>query len=484
MNHLPVINNFKNKKVFVIGDLMLDKYIFGTSIRISPEAPVPVIKQSSIEYTPGGAANVAKNIEDLGASAHLIGITGSDANAAILKRLLIKTSISTKNIITVRNRPTTVKTRIISDDQQIVRIDDECGSQISANTQNQLLSRISRVIRVNKPEAVIISDYNKGVITKKITQETIKLSKKLGAFISVDPKGADFSKYAGSSIVTPNRKEAELVFGQSIPGRTMMVKALKKIKNDINSEGLLITNGKEGVSFIRNNKVFHIPAVKKHVYDVTGAGDTFISAFTLSALCSDSWETAAEIANVAASIVISNLGTTSVSKDQLTTEIEKLSHSYSKVKNLKELSKALSDRRRKREKVVFTNGCFDILHTGHLKILKESRKQGDLLVVALNSDKSVRRLKGKNRPVISEIDRATMISSFNFVDYVVIFNEDTPLKIIREIKPDVITKGGDYKKEQVVGKKYVESYGGKIKIIPLERNKSTSEILDQIKRNS
>ncbi|MGI9533928.1 MAG: D-glycero-beta-D-manno-heptose-7-phosphate kinase [Thermodesulfobacteriota bacterium] len=484
MNYLSIINEFKNKKVLVIGDLMLDKYVFGTSSRISPEAPVPVISQSSTEFCLGGAANVAKNLTDLGAKTFLIGTAGIDNNAKILLNLLNKSGINTKNIIKDRNKPTTLKTRIISDDQQLVRIDEECGSDISLNIQNQILNRISRVIRINNPDAVIISDYNKGVITKKISREAIKIAKKSGAFVAVDPKGTDFIKYAGSNVITPNRKEAETVFGISISDNTALVKALRKINKETKTEGILITKGKEGVSFIRNNNVYDIPAVEKQVYDVTGAGDTFISVFTLSALCSDSWQAAAYISNIAASIVISNLGTTSLTKDHLTIEVEKLSHSYSKVKNIKDLKLVLAEKRKNGEKVVFTNGCFDILHTGHIKILKESREQGDLLIVALNSDKSVRKLKGKDRPVVSEIDRATMISSFDFVDYVVIFNDDTPINTIKQLKPDLITKGGDYKKEQVVGKKVVESYGGKVKIIPLEKTKSTSEIFDKIRRKN
>ena len=483
MNYLSVINDFKNKKVLVIGDLMLDKYLFGTTSRISPEAPVPVISQSRTEYALGGAANVAKNVIDLGAKAYLIGTTGNDNNAVIVQDLLRNSGITSKYILKDRKKPTTLKTRIISDDQQIVRIDEESVNEISSNIQNQLINRISRVIKQNKPDAVIISDYNKGVITRRICKETIKMSKRSGAFIAVDPKGADFSKYEGSNVITPNRKEAEAVFGHTITNN-IMVKALKKIKMLTKAEGILITKGKDGVSLIRNNKIFDIPALKKHVYDVTGAGDTFISVFTLSALCSESWESAARIANIAASIVISNLGTTSVTKDRLTFEIKNLSHSHSKITNIKDLSKVLSVRKKKGDRVVFTNGCFDILHTGHLKVLKESRKLGDILIVALNSDKSVRKLKGKDRPVVSEDDRATMIASFDFVDYVIIFNDDTPLNTVKKLKPDIITKGGDYKREQVIGKSFVEGYGGSLRIIPLEKNKSTSDMLKKIKINN
>ena len=483
MNYLSVINDFKNKKLLIIGDLMLDKYIFGTSSRISPEAPVPVISQSNTEFCLGGAANVAKNIIDLGARVRLIGTTGADNNAKILLRLLNKSGINTRNIIKDPNKPTTLKTRIISDDQQLVRIDEESHSEISSKIQSQLLNSISRVIQTYKPDAVIISDYNKGVITSKIAKETIKMVKKLGAFIAVDPKGTDFTKYSGANVITPNRREAEITSGFLLSDKTMLVKALKKINNETKTQGVLITKGKDGVSFIKNNRVFEIPAIKKHVYDVTGAGDTFISVFTLSVLCSDSWGTSVYIANVAASIVISNLGTTTLTKEQLLGEVKMLSHSYSKIQDIKELRRVLSDRRKKGENIVFTNGCFDILHTGHIKILKESRKLGDILIVALNSDKSVRKLKGKDRPVVSENDRASIISSFDFVDYVTVFKEDNPLNTIKKLKPDIITKGGDYKKEQVIGKNFVESYGGKVKIISLEKNRSTSNILDKIKKN-
>lgn len=481
MNYRSVINGFKSKNVLVIGDLILDKYISGTSRRISPEAPVPVISHGEIRYHLGGAANVVKNIISLGAKAHLIGTAGKDSNGMTMQKLLGKTGISSAGIIKDSDKPTTLKTRIISDNQQLLRIDEESTCEISSRIENQLLNTIKRFIRTYRPDGIIISDYNKGTVTNKICRETIKMARKSDTFIAVDPKGKDFIKYKGASVITPNRKEAEAAYGRTVPDEKTVIKALKKLKNDTEAEGILITKGKQGVSFIKGNKIFNVPTAERDVYDVTGAGDTFISTFTLSALCSHSWTVAAKIANAAASIAVSHLGTVSLAQDQLLRELDKTSVSQ-KIKDIKDLIPVLAERKKQGEKIAFTNGCFDILHTGHLKLLKESRKCGDLLIVALNSDRSVRKLKGKHRPIVSESDRATMISSFDFVDYVVIFDENTPLKTIRKLKPDVIIKGGDYRKEQVVGKSFVESYGGKIKIVPLEQSISTSYLVDRIKK--
>lgn len=481
MNYRSVINDFKSKNVLVIGDLILDKYISGTSNRISPEAPVPIISHGETEHQLGGASNVAKNIINLGAETHLIGTTGKDNNGRIILKLLGKEGINPKNIIKDSNKPTTLKTRVISGNQQLLRIDEECISEVSPDIQNQLLDMIHKIIRTSRPDGIIISDYNKGTVTDKICRETIKMAKKSGAFIAVDPKGKDFTKYKGTDVITPNRNESEAVYGQPISDKNILAKALKKIKSDTKAEGVVITKGSDGVSFIKRNKIFNVSTVEKDVYDVTGAGDTFISAFTLSVLCSDSWTIAAKIANAASSVVIDHLGTDSLTRDQLLYEVDKLSFPQ-KIQDIKDLILLLKERRKKGKKIAFTNGCFDILHTGHIKLLRESRKYGDLLVVALNSDRSVRKLKGKHRPIVSENDRATMVSSFDFVDYVIIFNEDTPLSTIRKLRPDVITKGGDYKKEQIVGKNFVESYGGQIRIIPLELNKSTSYFVDRIRK--
>ncbi len=479
MNYRSVINDFKSKKVLVIGDLILDKYISGTSGRISPEAPVPVISHNGTEYQLGGASNVAKNIINLGAETHLIGTAGKDNNGRTITKLLGKAGINPENIIKDSNKPTTLKTRIISGNQQLLRIDEERTSEISSDIQDQLLEMIQKVIRTSNPDAVIISDYNKGTVTDKICRVAIKMAERSGAFIAVDPKGKDFRKYRGANVITPNRNESETVYGKPISDNNVLVKALKKIKSDTGAEGVVITKGSEGVSFIKGNKVFNVPTAEKDVYDVTGAGDTFISAFTLSVLCSGSWTTAAKIANAASSVVIDHLGTGSLTRDQL---VNRLSFPE-KIQNIRDLIPVLNERRKKGEKVVFTNGCFDILHTGHIKLLRKSRKYGDLLVVALNSDRSVRKLKGENRPFFSENDRAAIVSEFTCVDYVIIFDEDTPLSTIKKLRPDVITKGADYKKEQIVGKDLVESCGGQVRIVPLEQGRSTSYFADKIRKD-
>ncbi len=483
MDYRSIINNFKNKKVLVIGDLILDKYVFGISSRISLEAPIPIVNYSNTEYHLGGASNVAKNVTKLGAKTYLVGIIGKDNNGRIIQRLLNKTGINSENIIKDKSKPTTLKTRIVSNNQQLLRIDEECSSEISSDTQDQLLDKLTEIIPSIKPDGIIISDYNKGTVTNKVSIKTIKLAKKFRALVAVDPKGKDFTKYKGANVITPNRREAEIACGHPISDKATLAKTLRRLQNDTESGGVIITKGREGISFIKDKKISHVPTFEKEICDVTGAGDTFISAFTLSVLCSDSWQSAAQIANAASSIVIGKLGTSSLTQNQLLHSLEKGSPSRLKIQNVKDLSIIITERKKRGEKIVFTNGCFDILHTGHIKILRESIKHGDLLVVALNSDESIRRYKSNNKPVVSEADRATIISSFDFVDYVVIFDEDTPLNTIKKLKPDVITKGGDYKKDQVVGKTFVERCGGEVKIIPLEKNRSTSHIIDKIRKS-
>jgi len=482
MNYPSIIHQFKKKKILVVGDIMLDEYIYGTSTRISPEAPVPIINKTEKILSPGGSANVANNLKQLGVRTFLIGTVGNDPNSKEITGLLRSEGFDLKNIIKDSHKPTTVKTRIISNGQQIARVDDEDPTGISVNIQNQVLNRVSKTLRMQRPDAVIISDYNKGLITKKVSKEIIKLARKYGSFISVDPKGEDFSKYSGTDLITPNRNEAETVTGLNLKNEKEIKACLKKLLLLSKTKSALITMGKDGISFLNSNNSFNtVPAQQINVFDVTGAGDTFISVFTLSLVISKSWNDSAYLANLASSLVVSSVGTTYTTSDQLL-RASAVKNENDKIIKLADLKKMLLASRKNGEKIVFTNGCFDLLHPGHIKILKESKKLGDILIVALNSDSSVKKLKGSGRPLVKEDERAHLLSLLEEVDFVVIFQELTPLKVIRELKPDIITKGGDYKKSEIVGSDFVKSKGGTVITIPLLKNHSTSRIIKSISK--
>jgi len=483
MSYSSIIHQFHNKKILVVGDIMLDEYIIGTSTRISPEAPVPVINKSGYVLSLGGAANVANNLKQLGVQTFLIGSVGNDQNGMNIDSLLRKEGFDLKNIIKNSRKPTTVKTRIISNGQQIARVDHEDTSEIQVNIQNQLINRISKILRMQKPDAVIISDYNKGLITKTIFSEIFKLAKKSKTYISVDPKGNDFSKYKGANLITPNRKEAEVITGISLNNIKNIKTGLKKLLSLSNTKSALITMGKDGISYLDTaGKTKTVSAEQVDVFDVTGAGDTFISVFTLCFIISNSWNDSAYLANLASSHVVSKLGTTYTTRNELF-KAASVMNENNKIVKLAELKKILSASRKNSDKIVFTNGCFDLLHPGHIKILKESKKLGDTLIVAINSDISVNKLKGKDRPIVKSEERAHLLALIDEVDFVVIFEDLTPLKIIKELKPDIITKGADYKKEDIIGADFIKSIGGKVVNIPLLKNHSTTNLIKNIYKN-
>lgn len=483
MNYTSIIHQFHDKKILVVGDIMLDEYIIGTSTRISPEAPVPVINKSGNVLSLGGAGNVANNLKQLGVQTFLIGSVGNDQNGKNLESLLKKEGFDLRNIIKSSRKPTTVKTRIISNGQQIARVDYEDTSEIQVNIQNQLINRVSKILRMQKPDAVIISDYNKGLVTKKVSKEIIKLAVKTKTFISVDPKVEDFSKYKGASLITPNRKEAEIVTGISLNNIKNIKAGLKKLLLISKAKSALITRGKDGISYLdTSGSTKTVPAEQVNVYDVTGAGDTFISVFTLCFIISKSWNDSAYLANLASSLVVSTVGTIYITRDELF-KAAAVRNENNKIVKLADLKKILSASRKNNGKIVFTNGCFDLLHPGHIKIIKESKKLGDTLIVALNSDNSVKKLKGRDRPIVKAQERAHLLTLIDEVDFVVIFKELTPLKIIMELKPDIITKGGDYKKENIVGADFVKSIGGKVVNIPLLKNHSTTNLIKNISKS-
>ena len=444
------------KKITVIGDVMIDWYLHGESSRISPEAPVPVVNFKESKFQLGGAANVANNLKHLEIEPFLIGAIGNDHFGSLLKEHLKAEKIKF-NLSTEKSFQTICKQRLMSSNQQLARIDYEKyfhGSKLT-NIFNTFIRNIA------KTDLIIVSDYGKGTIfnARKLIQSAKKLKKK----ILIDPKGKDFTKYKGANLITPNKAEFENIMGKVGSKRDLANKA-KKMLEDLNLESLIVTLGSEGMYVLtKSNKKItgdFINAYPQEVFDVSGAGDTTISALGAALSEGNDIFSAAEFANLAASISVSKLGTSTVSKDEVTSL---------------EASKG-----NKEQVIVFTNGCFDIIHSGHLDLLKEARSYGDKLIVGLNSDKSISKLKGSDRPIIGQSERKKILSALKFVDEVIIFNEENPLKLIKKLKPSILVKGADYTKEQVVGGEFVESYGGEIKLVKLIKGKSSSKIINKL----
>jgi len=461
-----------NAHVLVVGDVMLDRYWHANANRISPEAPVPVASITDTHDRAGGAANVALNISALGSKATLLGAIGEDQEGVNLQTLLASENIQTQLVAHPSIR-TTSKIRIVSRNQQLMRLDfddkaHECAADINA----------AFTTLVANSAIVILSDYGKGVLTdtQSIIQEANKLSKR----VIVDPKGSDFSKYKNASVITPNYAEFCAVVGECDSEQEIYDKA-EKLCVQNNFEALLITRSEKGMTLVmRDGEVTNFPAQKREVYDVTGAGDTVIAAFAMSLASDQDFKQAAYVANVAASIVVGKFGAATISAEELTHGMLSYESPNSKLVSSDFLAKRIEDAHVKKQTVVFTNGCFDVLHKGHAHLLREASSFGDIVVLALNSDESVRRLKGNDRPINTLQDRAEMLSYFSSVDWIVSFDEDTPESLIKLLNPDVLVKGGDYTPEQIVGAEHVIQQGGQVKVIPFVDGYSTSNIISSI----
>ncbi|MEJ5283908.1 MAG: bifunctional D-glycero-beta-D-manno-heptose-7-phosphate kinase/D-glycero-beta-D-manno-heptose 1-phosphate adenylyltransferase HldE [Brevinematia bacterium] len=446
-----MFENFNKVSVLVIGDVMLDTYLYGSVNRISPEAPVPVINIKKETFVLGGAANVANNISKLKAKTTLIGLVGEDDNAILLKNLLKEENIS-YNLFPMLSK-TITKTRIVSGNQQLLRIDFE--DSFSFNEENEKKFIFTLKDEIYKNDIVLISDYAKGVCSYDVCKEVIKEAKKQKKHILIDPKKKDWERYEGATLITPNLKELSEFVGENILNKDDEVKeALKTAYSKIKVDYLLVTRSEKGMTLYDGTKFYDFPTEAKEVYDVSGAGDTVIATLSVAIASGMSFEDAVFTANKAAGVVVAKAGTAPIYYDELVREFEK--QKLNKLLSLEELLVVLEDLKKKGKRIVFTNGCFDILHRGHITYLSEAKKLGDILVIGLNSDSSVKRLKGESRPINNENDRALMLSALEMVDYVVLFNEDTPYEILSKIKPDILVKGGDYKVENVVGREFAK----------------------------
>ncbi len=474
---------FDKCHVLVVGDLMLDEYLWGDVDRISPEAPVQIVSVRKEEYTPGGAGNVVNNLVALGANVLAVGVIGDAENG---NRLLEKLKgVDTSGIVREKGRLTTQKTRIIAAGQHVLRIDRETKTDISDRTFEILTEFIEK--KIPAVDVVLISDYGKGLLTNTLISKLATSARKHEKVVIADPKGLDFSKYSGVSLLTPNKKEASLASGIEITDESALFKSGERILKIANLERLLITCGKEGmVLFEQNREPYKIKAVARQVYDVSGAGDTVISVLGLAAASGLSFKQGAELANTAAGIVVGKVGTATVSKEELALALKEYPDEISfKYKSLSELADLARELKKKGKQIVVTNGCFDLLHAGHIMLFSASKQMGDVLIAAINNDDSVKDLKGQGRPVIGQKERIRILCALDSVDYVTVFSSSDELeKIIKTIQPDILTKGSNYTHEEVFGHEYVEEFGGKVVLVPVTENISSTEIINNIRKGS
>jgi D-beta-D-heptose 7-phosphate kinase/D-beta-D-heptose 1-phosphate adenosyltransferase len=463
----------------VIGDVMLDRYLIGEVNRISPEAPVPVVLLKSQHDRAGGAANVAANLSLLGIKTHIVGCIGHDAEATALLNLMTQVNINATNIIHSNSRPTIAKTRILGGHQQMMRIDQEDNGHFTETENTQLLNAIQQQLALN-PAAVILSDYGKGLLSTNVCQQVITQCNAAKIPVLVDPKGNNYSKYQHATALTPNKKETAEACATS-PNDPDLINKAAALKNSLDLQFLVVTRSEEGISLIDDNTHL-LPAIAKQVFDVSGAGDTVIATLAAGLMYELSPLEALQLANIAAGVVVGKVGTVPITREELIEALttEQSSEQAHKVCDLAQLIQKTETWKKAGQKIVFTNGCFDLLHAGHVTYLEAAKKRGDKLILGLNTDRSVSALKGPTRPVINENDRARVLAALESVDAVILFDEDTPLNLINTVKPNVIAKGSDYTADQVVGGKEVESWNGEIALIDLVAGRSTSNIIKKM----
>jgi D-beta-D-heptose 7-phosphate kinase/D-beta-D-heptose 1-phosphate adenosyltransferase len=482
---MPIdISKFDRCNLLVVGDLMLDEYLWGEVDRISPEAPVQVVSIKNEDYAMGGAGNVVNNIIALGAKVTAAGVVGTGKNGRILLDKFKDLGVDTAGIMQEPGMPTTQKTRIIASHQHVLRIDRETDKTISDTT----IDKITRFIedKIAGVDVVLISDYGKGLITKTLLSRLISAAQKHKKITIADPKGLDFSKYSGVSILTPNKKEAALASGVEIVDESTLFESGHKILQTVGLDKLLITCGKDGmVLFGQNREPFKVKAKARQVFDVSGAGDTVLSVFGLAIAAGASFKDAMSVANTAAGIVVGKVGTATLSREELATALTPDQDALSsKHKRMSELPALIQELKKKDKRIIMTNGCFDLLHPGHIMLFSASKELGDILIVGIDDDDSVKKLKGSGRPVIGVKERARILCALNSVDYVVVFSTGELTKLIEIIQPDVLTKGSNYTSEEVFGRERVEALGGKVVLIPVSEDISSTRIINDIKTST
>jgi len=467
--------DFKKVQILIVGDVMLDRYWHGGTSRISPEAPVPVVHINHINERPGGAANVALGVAALGANPHLLGLTGNDHAAEVLENLLVKEGIQYQ-FDKIENHTTITKLRVLSRNQQMIRLDME-GPFIYETIPTSLKHNYAKALE--NTDVVILSDYAKGTLSD--SAELIRLARLMNIPVIVDPKSQDFSVYQGASIITPNLKEFEAVVG---PCQTIdvLVQKAQDLLNQYDMGAILITRSEHGLSVILDNgEVTHIPSIARAVHDVTGAGDTVVAVLSVALAAGMDVVNSATLGNIAAGIAVGKLGAATVSLEELEWALGKEEVLPTGIMTEEALVVALKACKAKGERIVFTNGCFDILHAGHVMYLEQAKRLGDRVIVAVNDNASVARLKGPTRPINTLEDRMNVLAGLRSVDWVVPFSDDTPERMIQHIAPDVLVKGGDYQDLLALpGAQFVLSQGGEVKLLGLKEGCSTTRVIEAI----
>ena len=474
---LAPLDRLVDLHVWVVGDVMLDQYVTGAVERISPEAPVPVVRAQATEHRLGGAANVARQIAALGARVSLAGVVGEDDAGGQLLELCEAAHIDSRAVVRLTGRHTTRKLRVLSHGQQLLRLDWEDVGACAPQVTVRLVSKLAECAR---PDAVIFSDYAKGVLTPDTMAAVQRL--RGTAPIVVDPKHRDLSRYRGATTVTPNLRELEAAAGHALDAddTTAIAAAARALIAAAELQSMVVTLGNRGMLVVTPaGAETAVPAIEREVYDVTGAGDTAIAVLTLALAAQAPLTAAAQLANAAAGVAVGHVGAVAVSAADIRDALA--ARPDNKVLARHELVTRAGGWRAAGRRIVFTNGCFDLLHAGHLALLSQAARLGDVLVVAINSDASVRRLKGPERPLVPEAERAALLAALGFVDAVTIFDEDTPLAVLQAVQPQVLVKGGDYQAADVVGRELVEANGGRVAIVPLMPEKSTTSQLERIR---
>ncbi len=472
-------SGFGQLRVLVVGDIMLDRYILGEVERISPEAPVPVLRHAQRYERPGGAANVAMNLAGLGCQAYLCGFWGADGEKAELLKLLDAARVDTLGVVSC-SLPTISKTRIVARTQQLLRLDIESREAVPQVELDRLESRALELVK--KVHAVILSDYAKGALTDDICASIIRAARSAGIPVLVDPKTKDLSKYSGATTVCPNLNELALATGVQAQDTDRLLAAARVQMQEHDFKFLTVTMSEKGIRILGPEGDYHSPARAREVYDVSGAGDTVIATLAASLAGGLHIYTAVELANLAAGIVVGKIGTVPIAQHELISALTPSSGFISgeKILDFERVQVRVAEWRAAGETVVFTNGCFDLLHVGHITLLEDCRRFGSKLVLGLNTDESVSRLKGPNRPIVGEHERARVMAALASVDAVVLFDEETPLNLIRALKPNVLVKGGDYTVETVVGHEDVLASGGRVEIVPTVEGFSTTNIVKKM----
>lgn len=483
---LKTVTNLGSPKALVVGDFMLDVYTYGDAVRISPEAPVPILKITKTEHSCGGAARVAADLAALGAVPVCLGVIGDDQNGKILKKMLTKIGADITALLTAADRPTISKQRLIGlaqhrHRQQLFRMDQESTEPLSDEQYEILLKNYKD--KLEQADIVCLQDYNKGLLSASFCKQMIRLANQAGKKVLIDPSLAgDYSKYTGATLITPNRQETSEAVGFEIKTTDDAAGAAKELVEKLELEAVVITLDKAGAYLKTKETSQIIPTRARSVYDVTGAGDMVLATLAIGLAAGCDYKTAVQLSNITGGIEVEKFGAATVTIEEIINEIVSQNRGKDgKIRSIDSLVTELDWHHRQNRTIVFTNGCFDVVHRGHIEFLKFCKSQGDIVVVGLNSDRSVRAIKGPDRPINNRYDRAAVLAALETVDYITVFDEPDPLNLIKKVKPDILVKGQDWADKGVVGQEFVESYDGKVVLAPLIEGKSSTTIIEKIK---